>query len=234
MQQDGCASGAPDPRRARRRLSVGRSPRWSSDHPQHQPDPATAAEALILDDRTWFREQFAALDGLRAETPPDARAVRELWEPLAARLDLHAIAEEEIFYPQLLNQGEDPEAETLDAIADRNDIRDGVHDADRHPVGTAEWWDAVGRARKANDEHMAEEEREGLPTSGCMPPPACGSRWGRRLAEFLDTHRTTAGVDTTDKDPEGYVRAVEQELHPPTDDPVGADGSLRIGSLKGR
>ncbi len=59
-----------------------------------------------------------------------------MWDPLAARLDVHAIAEEEIFYPELLRVGEDPEDETLDAIGDHNDIRDGVHEAARHPLGT--------------------------------------------------------------------------------------------------
>lgn len=36
-----------------------------------------------------------------------------------------AIAEEQIFYPRLLEFGEDPDAETLDTISDHNDIRDG-------------------------------------------------------------------------------------------------------------
>ena len=29
-------------------------------------------------------------------------------------------------------------------------------------VGTEQWWAAVGRTRVANDDHMGEEEREGL------------------------------------------------------------------------
>jgi hypothetical protein len=45
-------------------------------------------------------------------------------------LDVHAYIEEKIFYPQLLQRGaDDPEGETLDAIGDHNDIRDGVGDA---------------------------------------------------------------------------------------------------------
>lgn len=190
--------------------------------------------ALILNDHTWFRQQFAALDDVQAQTPPDVDDVTKLWEPLATRLDLHAIAEEEIFYPQLLRQGEDPEAETLDAISDHNDIRDGVHDAARHPVGTASWWEAVGRARQANDEHMAEEEREGLADFRLHAPAGLREALGRQFAEFLDSHRTTAGIDTADKDPAGYVRDIEHDLHPRADEPAGHDGSLGIGSLKGR
>src|ERR1700754_863369 len=96
---------------------------------------------LIMDDHAWFREQFAALDELQAQTPLDTAAVEKLWTPLAARLDVHAIAEERIFYPQLLRVGtEDPTEETLDAIGDHNDIRDGVHDAARQALGSPEWW----------------------------------------------------------------------------------------------
>jgi hypothetical protein len=183
---------------------------------------------LILQDHTWFRQQFAALDDLQAQTPLDVSAVTKLWEPLAARLDLHAIAEEDIFYPQLLKQGENPEAETLDAIGDHNDIRDGLHDAARHPIGTPDWWDAVGQARKANDEHMGEEEREGLSDFRRHASAGLRESLGMKFAAFLDSHRTTEGIDTSDKDPAAYVATIEAQLHP------GSDGSLGIGSLKGR
>lgn len=183
--------------------------------------------ALIMDDHAWFRRQFARLDELQAQQPLDPDAVAQVWDPLAARLDVHAIAEERIFYPQLLKVGEDPQDETLDAIGDHNDIRDGVHDAARHPVGTPSWWGAVGRAREANDEHMGEEEREGLADFRLHAPSGLRESLGVQFGEFLERHPTTSGLDTSDKDPEGYVRGVEHDLDPP-------DGSLGIGSLKGR
>jgi hypothetical protein len=148
---------------------------------------------------------------------------------LAARLDVHAIAEERIFYPQLLRVGtEDAAEETLDAVGDHNDIRDGVHDAARHPVGTPEWWAAVGEARKANDDHMGEEEREGLADFRLHASAGLRETLGAQFSEFLDAHRTTAGLDTTDKDPEQYVAAVEDEIHASD----SQDTSLGIGSLK--
>jgi hypothetical protein len=184
---------------------------------------------LIMDDHAWFREQFAALDELQVGTPLDADAVEKVWTPLAARLDVHAIAEERIFYPQLLRVGaQDPEEETLDAIGDHNDIRDGVHEAARHPVGTPGWWTAVGQARKANDEHMAEEEREGLSDFRLHASAGLRDSLGAQFSAFLDAHRTTAGLDTADKDPEEYVAAVEGEIQ--ASDPE--DISLGIGSLK--
>jgi Hemerythrin HHE cation binding domain len=181
---------------------------------------------LIMDDHAWFRRQFVALDDLRAATPVDTDAVRAVWQPLADRLDVHALAEEKIFYPQLLQVGEDPEEETLDAIGDHNDIRDGAHDAARHPIATDAWWEAVARTREANDEHMAEEEREGIANFRATAPGGLRQTLGQRFAEFLDAHPTTRGLDTSDKDPDEYVRNVERDSR--------HDGSLGIGSLKGR
>ncbi len=188
---------------------------------------------LILDEHTWFRQQFADLDDLQAQSPVDIAALKQLWERLAGRLDVHAIAEERIFYPQLLRIGEDPESETLDAIGDHNDIRDGVHDAARHPLGTDAWWAAVGAARRANDEHMGEEEREGLADFRLNAPSGLRDALGVQFAEFIEAHPTAEGLDVSDKDPQEYVRESERAVEP-TGARSAADGSLGIGSLKGR
>ncbi|HVQ97721.1 MAG TPA: hemerythrin domain-containing protein, partial [Mycobacterium sp.] len=101
---------------------------------------------VILADHDWFREQFAKLDELQAQTPVNRRALERVWRPLADKLDVHAYIEEMIFYPQLLKRGaDDPEGETLDAIGDHNDIRDGVRDANAVEIASDEWWAAVGR-----------------------------------------------------------------------------------------
>jgi hypothetical protein len=190
---------------------------------------------VILRDHAWFRDRFIALYDLRAGSPPDVAAITAVWEPLAARLDVHAAGEEAIFYPQLLARGEDPEDETLDAIGDHNDIRDGVHDTSRHPVASEAWWAAVEATREANDEHMAEEEREGIADFRLHAPADLRERLGRELAAFLDRHPTTEGVDVEDKDPEQYVDEIESELHPNDDGATHrrTDGSLGIGSLRG-
>src|SRR5437588_6666324 len=118
---------------------------------------------LIRADHDWFREQFARLDSLRAQAPVNNSALERVWRPLADKLDVHAYIEEKIFYPQLLKRGGgDAEGETLDAIGDHNDIRDGVREANAAAPGSEQWWAAVGRTREANDDHMGEEEREGL------------------------------------------------------------------------
>src|SRR2546430_13125738 len=108
---------------------------------------------LILDDHMASRRAFARLD--------DADGVDELWavwEPLALHLEIHAEAEERILYPHLLKRGENAEDETDDAIRDHNKIRDGITEANRHPVGSDGWWAGVWQARPGHNQDLADEE----------------------------------------------------------------------------
>src|SRR6201996_5359756 len=189
---------------------------------------------LILADHDWFRERFAKLDELQAQTPIDRAALERVWRPLGEKLDLHAYIEEKIFYPQLLKRGaDDPEGETLDAIGDHNDIRDGVRDANAARVGTEEWWAAVSRTRVANDDHMSEEEREGLSDFRRHAPIGLREALGRQYSEFMTQHPTTEGLPIVDRDPQRYVEDLENG--PPSKSPSKPpDFSLRIGSLKGK
>ena len=185
---------------------------------------------LILEDHEWFRAQFAKLDDLQAQTPVRRAALERVWRPLADKLDVHAYVEELIFYPQLLIRGaDDPEGETLDAIGDHNDIRDGVRDANAAQVGSAQWWAAVGRTREANDDHMAEEEREGLSDFRRTAPIGLREALGRQYRDLMAAHPTTAGLPIEDRDPRRYVEQAEakQQAKP-------QDSSLGIGSLKGQ
>ena len=183
---------------------------------------------LILADHDWFREQFAKLDDLQAQTPVNQRALERVWRPLADKLDVHAYIEEKIFYPQLLKRGtDDAEGETLDAIGDHNDIRDGVRDANAAAIASDEWWAAVGRTRLANDDHMAEEEREGLADFRRHAPIGLREALGRQYREFMAQHPTTQGLPIVDRDPESYVKEQEGTARSPR-----KDFSLGIGSLK--
>jgi hypothetical protein len=195
------------------------------------PSESTDITDQILAHHEWFREQFVRLDDAKAAGPANPDALRAVWDPLATKLDLHAIAEEEIFYPQLLRRGtEDPEEATLDAIGDHNDIRDGVHAAETHTVGTPGWWAAVTAAREANDEHMAEEEREGIADFRANAPAGLREALGRQFARFFEQHPTTDGVNVSDKNPERYVETIERDIVQTRE----GDGSLGIGSLKGQ
>jgi hypothetical protein len=184
---------------------------------------------LILDDHHEQRRLFAILEQVDRS---DTEALAAVWGRLAAFLEVHAAAEEALFYPALLRVGiaarrqAGVEDETLDAIHDHNDIRDAVAEVARHPVGSDDWYAAVAAANLANSDHMAEEEREGLTDF-------------RRLAGLQQRHdlavafaayeaRHVTGVEPVDKDPEAYVSEVEAGALP------ASDGSLRIGGLSPR
>jgi hypothetical protein len=87
---------------------------------------------LILDDHYEQRRLFAILEQV---SRADTEVLSALWGRLASFLELHAAAEEEIFYPALLQAGlaarqaSGAESETLDAIHDHNEIRDAVAEA---------------------------------------------------------------------------------------------------------
>ena len=180
---------------------------------------------LILDDHHEQRRLFAILEQVeRSETG----ALSAIWDRLTAFLELHAAAEEEIFYPALLQVGLEVqrkagvEAETADAIHDHNQIRDAIADAARHQVGTDEWFSAVGAANLANSDHMAEEEREGLTDFRRLASLQRRHQLGVLFAAYQA--RNYAGVPPVDRDPASYIREAEQGSPP--------SGSLKIGSLK--
>jgi len=184
---------------------------------------------LILDDHHEQRRQFAMLEEIE---PSNSRALAAVWSRLAVFLEVHAAAEEEIFYPHLLQLAIGPrpvtsaEPETLDAIHDHNEIRDAVVAAAGHEVGSDEWFAAVAAANLANSDHMAEEEREGLTDFRRRVSLQLRHELAVAFADF--EARNFAGVRPVDKDPQAYVRQIEaagRAGHAP--------GSLGIGDLRG-
>ena len=163
---------------------------------------------LIEDDHAEQRRLFALIDDI-----PDSQAgaLTAVWGRLRALLDAHAEAEERFFYPELLKigkgAGDAPSAdeETEDAIKDHNEIRGAGTAVDRCKVGTKEWRSAVAKANKANSDHMAEEERQGLADFRQHGSLELRQSLGIKFAEFQSNHLT--GVTPVDKDPDEYIRA---------------------------
>ena len=186
---------------------------------------------LILDDHHEQRRLFAILEQVdRADTG----TLEAIWARLSAFLEVHAAAEEAIFYPELLRVGlaaggvGSAEEETLDAIHDHNDIRDAIAAVAGHPVGGSEWFAAVAAVNLANGDHMAEEEREGLTDFRRQAGLQLRHELGVAFAAFEARH--FAGVRPVDRDPEAYVQEAERDIaaRGSTGRP---DGSLGIGSL---
>jgi hypothetical protein len=184
---------------------------------------------LILDDHHEQRRLFAILEQIDRS---DIGALAAVWGRLAAFLEVHAAAEEALFYPALLRVGiaakrkAGVEDETLDAIHDHNEIRDAVAEVARHSVGSDGWYTAVAGANLANGDHMAEEEREGLTDFRRLA--GLGQRHELAVAFAAYEARHVTGVEPVDKDPEAYVSQVEAGAVP------AGDGSLRIGGLSPR
>ena len=182
---------------------------------------------LILDDHHEQRRLFAILEQVDRS---DTGALSAVWGRLAAFLEVHAAAEEAIFYPMLLQAGiaarrrAGVEDETLDAIHDHNEIRDAVAEVARHPAGSDGWYGAVAGANLANGDHMAEEEREGLTDFRRLA--GLQQRHGLAVAFAAYEARNIAGVRPVDKEPAAYVRQAEEGIG------QGGDGSLRIGGFR--
>ena len=163
---------------------------------------------LILDDHHEQRRLFAMLQEIGQE---NSDALSAIWQRLGALLDLHAAAEERLFYPALLKLGhgsggdDTPEAETEDAIHDHNEIRDAVAAVAEHAVGSDGWFEAVAAADKANGDHMAEEEREGLKDFRMHASLQTRHDLAVAFAAFEAAHVT--GVEAKDQDPQAYIDA---------------------------
>ena len=163
---------------------------------------------LIEDDHAEQRRLFALIDDI-----PDTEtgALAALWNRLRALLDAHAEAEERFFYPELLKtgkgaaDGDSAKDETKDAIKDHNEIRDAGSAVDKCNVGGSDWRKAVAKANKANSDHMAEEERQGLADFRQHGSLELRQSLGIKFAEFQSNHLT--GVKPVDKDPDAYIRA---------------------------
>jgi hypothetical protein len=161
---------------------------------------------VILFQHHEQRRMFAYLDEMPRD---DADGLAAIWGRLEVLLEVHAEAEERFFYPPLLRLGKgnpegDVDEEVEDAIKDHNEIRDAIRKARDADPGSEAWWTAVWEARKANDDHMAEEEREDL--LDFRHHADLQTRHDIAVQFLTFEARHYEGVPIKDKDPEDYVR----------------------------
>lgn len=161
---------------------------------------------VILHDHHEQRRLFAVLEEIDASNP---RALASVWKRLQILLEVHAKAEEELFYPRLVKLKRDlieqssPDAQTEDAIHDHNEIRDAIAAVGRHDVGSVEWLRAVAQVNEVNGDHMAEEEREGL--TDFRRHVDRGERHEMAVAFTVFEADHAAGITPHDESPKGYV-----------------------------
>lgn len=168
---------------------------------------------MILAQHDEQRRLFAFIQEMRGG---DAAALEAVWTRLQGLLDAHAEGEERFFYPELLKLGDgaadatSARAETRDAIADHNQIRDAAKAVDKQEAGTEAWFAAVARADCANSKHMAEEERQGLADFRYNSTVRQRHELGAQFLAFVSRHLT--GVKPVDKDPDAYVENPPREM----------------------
>ncbi len=159
---------------------------------------------VILADHHEQRRLFAVLDEMHERDPDE---ILPVWERLQILLEVHARAEELIFYPRLARLGssstDEPAEETEDAVHDHNEIRDAITEVADNSVGTEEWWTAVAKVNEVNSEHMGEEEREGLTTF--RRAVGLDTRHSMGIEFYVFEARHAKGIRPHDIDPERYV-----------------------------
>ena len=155
---------------------------------------------LILSEHEAFRRAFSELEQLT-----NAEELARRWTELADALEVHASGEEEVFYPELLQDVDDSEGDTKHAVKDHNKIRDAARAVADHEVGTDAWWDAFRAAREETVEHLEEEEHDVLPPFQDEVDEDKRVEIGMRWLAFRDTHEGAKGLSGKKKDPEEYV-----------------------------
>ena len=161
---------------------------------------------LILSQHHEQRRAFALLDELDRS---DTAGLAAVWDRVTVMLEVHAEAEEKFFYPQLLKVGtgaadaDSVDEETEDAIKDHNEIRDAIRATQEHETGSDAWWKAVTEARIANDDHMAEEERQDL--ADFRRHADLQTRHDIAVQFIVYENQHARGIRPVDRDPESYV-----------------------------
>ncbi len=156
--------------------------------------------ALILSEHEGFRRTFAEIEQL---TDPEELGRR--WRELADALEVHAAGEEEVFYPELLQDVDDSEGDTEHAVKDHNEIRETTSAVDEHEVGSDAWWEAFRTCREATVEHLGEEETDVLPPFAEQVAADKRDELGLRWLQFHEQHEDARGLSGETVDPQEYV-----------------------------
>jgi hypothetical protein len=147
--------------------------------------------ALVLAEHEIFRREFTALEDLPVAELATA------WETLHAKLEVHAVGEEQLFYP-LLAQEADGEQETAEGVHDHNEIRHAAAAVAEYEVGSDDWWEAVRATRQVNADHMAEEETDFFPPFRDAVDDEQREALGMRWLAFHDEHQRSEGLSGQD------------------------------------
>jgi hypothetical protein len=121
-----------------------------------------------------------------------------IWQRLAAVLQAHARAEEEICYLPMFGSGPQAAERRQAAIADHDDIREAISEASLQPAGSGLWWQAVRAALAATASHLDREQRavmDGLTGLTMTQRRELGRQWSDFIAAWaLDAPQAPRGL----------------------------------------
>ncbi len=153
--------------------------------------------------RADHEEQRLAFTHLDAAT--QAAEQRVGWERLRALLELHAGAEEAVFYPAVARLSDDAAEEIEDGVDEHNQLRDAIGEVAEQEPGTELYLLAIRQAKAVNDHHMAEEEAHVLPEVTRRVDASRREELGTAFQAFKDEHPGARGISEERKDPKAYV-----------------------------
>lgn len=167
--------------------------------------PADAAPdqditVVIEREHEALRRQFRDL-----KRDADDWELEQSWRALVQLLEIHASGEEALLYPHLVRAVEDGAEESQDAVHDHNHIRDSIRAVERHRVGTDSWWAAIELARRVNEEHLREEEREVLPSFRRNVPRHRREELGQQWVDFHEEHEQARGLSGENTEPRSVI-----------------------------
>lgn len=136
---------------------------------------------LILADHGRIRRLFGALDDAARYAAADDGGrggpdwmLATIWARIATLLGLHADAEQEICFLEMFACRRHWLSELEDAIADLDDLRNGVAETHLQDAGSPAWWRAVSAVRRSIGDHISAIEHVTLgrvPGTFCPPVP---------------------------------------------------------------
>jgi hypothetical protein len=149
---------------------------------------------LVIAEHARILRLFGALDDLVRRGDPAAARLAQVWTRLTGLLVVHTRAEEEICFPLVSGTGPRALALAEAAIADHDDIRETVAEAELLKAGSLRWCQVVTAARTACAGHFADEERELLGYVCRSMPPETSKALVRQWASFAAAQAAGAGV----------------------------------------
>ncbi len=150
--------------------------------------PYDIIELVMADHRRIRRLTRAVEDAARYSGGPHW-VLAAAWQRLAALLEVHTRAEEEICYLPMFGSGSQAAGRMRESVSCHDDIRDAISEAALQRAGSPLWWRSVRAVLAAAVEHLDREEH--VIQSSWMPRLTMSTRreLGRQWSAFTAAWR---------------------------------------------